>query len=117
MENVIRVLAHITPGPAWLPGKAVWEQGPAVQAHLAYMRDRYDAGALLVGGPLGGGMSGMALLEVADLGVALAFAAADPGVAADVLAYEVAEVLPYFDVWSGVRSGGTTRELRTEPSL
>ena len=46
----MRVLTRITPGPAWLPGHAVWGQGPAVQAHLAYMRDRYDAGSLLDGG-------------------------------------------------------------------
>ena len=71
------VLTRITPGPAWLPGHAVWGQGPAVQAHLAHIRDRYDAGSLLVGGPLRSGMAGMALLEVTDLDAAHAFAAAD----------------------------------------
>lgn len=105
----MRVLARITPGPAWLPGQPVWGQGSAVQAHLAYMRDRHDDGALLVGGPLRSGMAGAALLEVADLDVAQAFAAADPAVAADVLTYEVAELLPYFDALSGVRHSATTR--------
>lgn len=100
----MRALARITPGPAWLPGHPVWEQGPAVRAHLAYMRDRYDDGALLVGGPLRSGMAGMALLEVADLDVAHAFATGDPAVAAQVLTYEVAELVPYFDALSGVRS-------------
>ena len=113
----MRMLARINPGPSWLPGQTVWEQGPAVEAHLAYMRDQYDAGALLVGGPLRSGMSGMALLEVADLAEAFAFAAADPAVAAEVLAYELVEVLPYFDVFSGVRSGSTTRDRGTEASL
>lgn len=113
----MRVLANITPGPSWLPGQAVWGQGPTIQAHLAYMRDRYDAGAVLIGGPLRSGMAGMALLEVADLDVAHAFAAADPAVAAEVLTYEVAHVLPYFDAFSGVRSGGATRERRKEASL
>lgn len=42
------------------------------------MRERYDAGVLLVGGPLRSGMAGMALLEVADLEEAHAFATADP---------------------------------------
>jgi uncharacterized protein YciI len=107
----MRVLARITPGPAWLAGRHVWGQGPAAAAHLAYMRDRFDAGTLLIGGPLQDGMSGMALLEVADLHAARAFADADPGVAAEVLTYEVAEVLPYFDAISGVRSAATTREL------
>lgn len=108
----MRVLARITPGPSWLPGRDVWGQGPAVQAHLAYMRDRYDAGALLVGGPLRSGMAGMAMLEVADIEAAHAFATADPAVAAEVLAYEVAEVLPYFDAFSGARSGTGTREVQ-----
>jgi uncharacterized protein YciI len=104
------VLASITPGPAWLAGLPVWDQGPAIAAHLAYMRDRFDAGTLLLGGPLQDGMSGMGLLEVADLHAARAFADADPGVAAEVLTYEVAEVLPYFDAISGVRNAATTRE-------
>jgi uncharacterized protein YciI len=113
----MRVLARITPGPSWLPGHTVWEQGPVVQDHLAHMRDGYDAGTLLVGGPVRSGMAGMALLEVENLDDALAFAAADPAVAAKVLAYELAEVLPYFDALSGVRSGGNTRETPTEVSL
>lgn len=105
----MRVLARITPGPAWLPGQPVWGQGRTVQDHLAYMRDRYDDGALLVGGPLRSGMAGMALLEVADLDVAQDFAAADPAVAAEVLTYEVAELLPYFDAFSGLRHAAMTR--------
>jgi len=112
----MRVVARITPGPSWLPGHDVWGQGPAVPAHLAYMRDRYDDGSLLVGGPLHSGMAGIALLEVADLDAAHAFAAADPAVAAEVLTYEVAEVLPYFDALSGVRSGGTARDVGADAS-
>lgn len=112
----MRVLARISPGPSWLPGRAVWAQGPAVAAHLGYMRDRYDDGSLLVGGPLDSGMAGMALLEVADLEAASALAAADPAVAAEVLVYELAQVLPYFDVLAGVRSEGTRREVRTRVS-
>lgn len=105
----MRVLARITPGPAWRPGQPVWGQGRAVQDHLAYMRDRYDDGALLIGGPLRSGRAGVALLEVVDLDVAQDFAAADPAVAADVLTYEVAELLPYFDALSRVRHGAMTR--------
>jgi uncharacterized protein YciI len=75
------------------------------------MRDRYDDGTLLVGGPLRSGMAGMALLEVGDLEAAHAFAAADPAVAAEVLAYEVAEVLPYFDALSGVRHSALPRAV------
>ncbi len=105
----MRVLARITPGPTWRPGRTVWEQGPSVAAHLEYMAARYADGSLLVGGPLRDGMAGMALLDVADLDVARALAASDPAVQADAMTYEVAEVLTYFDVFSAVRSAGATR--------
>lgn len=52
----------------------------------------------------------MALLEVTDLDAAHVFATADPAIGAEVLTYEMAEVLPYFDALAGVRSGGTTRD-------
>ena len=107
----MRMLARITPGPTWRPGRTVWEQGPAVAAHLEYMRTRYADGSLLVGGPLRDGMSGMALLDVADLDVARAFAASDPAVQADAMTYEVAEVRTYFDVFSAARSAGATHAL------
>ena len=99
----MRVLARITPGPTWRPGRTVWEQGPAVSAHLDYMRDRYADGSLLVGGPLRDGMSGMALLDVADLDAACAFAASDPAVQANTMTYHVEEVRAYFDVYSAMR--------------
>ena len=105
----MRVLARITPGPTWRSGHTVWEQGPAVAAHLEYMRARYDDGSLLVGGPLRDGMSGMALLDVADLDVARAFGASDPAVQAGAMTYEVAEILTYFDVFSATRSAGAKR--------
>ena len=104
----MRVLAHINPGPAWRPGQPVWGQGSAVQAHLEYMRDRYDDGTLLVGGPLRSGLAGMALLEVANLDLAQDFGAADPAVAAEVLTYEVAELLPYFDALRGLHHRAMT---------
>lgn len=113
----MRVLARITPGTAWLPGRTVWEQPPVVLAHLGYMRDGFDAGVVLVGGPLRSGMAGMALLEVADLDAARAFAAVDPAVAADVLTYEVAEVLPYFDSLSSLRSDAITGHVPVQGSL
>lgn len=91
------------PCPTWASGRTVWEQGPAVSAHLDYMRDRYADGSLLVGGPLRDGMSGIALLDVADLDAARAFAASDPAVQANTMTYDVAEVRTYFDVYSAMR--------------
>lgn len=104
----MRVLARITPGPTWMPGRTVWEQGPAIAAHLRFMEAQYADGALLVGGPLRDGRSGMALLDVADLDVARALAAADPAVQAQAMTYEVAEVLTYFDAFGAARMTGAS---------
>jgi uncharacterized protein YciI len=108
MEEILRVLARIVPGPAWLPGKSVYQQGLPIQAHLAFMRTQFDKGTLLIGGPSATGLSGFAVLDVADLGAAKSLALADPGTAAGVLAYEVHEWHPFFDVVSGVRDDGST---------
>ena len=102
----MRVVAHITPGPAWLAGRSVYEQGEPIGAHLRFMRARFYDGSLLLGGPTRDGLSGLAVLEVPDLDAALAFAAADPGVAADVLVYDVHELVPFFDA---IGAGGAER--------
>jgi uncharacterized protein YciI len=103
----MRILARIVPGPAWLPRKSVYHQGLPIHAHLAYMRAQFDQGRLLMGGPSAAGMSGFAVLDVADLGAAEALALADPGTAAGVLAYELHEWRPLFDVISGARDDGS----------
>jgi uncharacterized protein YciI len=104
MESIMRVVAHIAPGPAWLPGRSVFEQGKSIAAHRSFMQAMYDDGTLLLGGPARDGMSGLAVLEVPDLATARALAAADPGVVADVLVYDVHELLPFFDVLGDGRS-------------
>ena len=104
----MRVLARIVPGPAWLPGKSVYRQGLPIEAHLAFMRTQFDKGALLMGGPSAKGMSGFAVLDVADLSAAESLAQADPAVAVGVLAYELHEWHPFFDVVSGARDDGST---------
>jgi uncharacterized protein YciI len=93
----MRIIAHIAPGPNWLPGRSVYEQGEPVRDHLRFMQARFDDGSLLLGGPARDGLSGLAVLEVPDVEAAQAFAAADPGVAADVLVYEIRELVPFFD--------------------
>jgi uncharacterized protein YciI len=100
----MRVVAHIAPGPAWLPGRSVFEQGKPIAAHLSFMQALHDEGTLLLGGPARDGMSGLAVLEVPDVATARELAAADPGVVADVLVYEVHELLPFCDVLGAGRS-------------
>lgn len=96
----MRVVAYITPGPAWLAGRSVFEQGKPVEAHLRFMQALFEDGTLLLGGPARDGMSGQAVLEVPDLETALEVAAADPGVVTEVLVYDVHEMVAFFDVLS-----------------
>ena len=114
----MRVVAHISPGPRWLSGKSVYGQGALIEDHLDYMCQRFDDHSLLLGGPMAGGMSGLALLEVPDRAAAYDVANADPAVAGAVLVYSIEEFVPFFDVVSGVRAGRPTaeRHLRQQPA-
>jgi len=109
MEDIMRIITHIHPGPAWLAGTTVFDQGPVMSAHLAFMRARFDEGTLLVGGPLATGESGFALLEAADLTTARNLVDQDPAAQADVVVYELHQLLPYFDAISGARARRISR--------
>jgi uncharacterized protein YciI len=108
----MRVIARIGPGPAWQQGKSVFEQGDPMLRHLHYMRDRYDDGQLLLGGPYTEDAGGLAVLDVADMAAARALAVGDPAVAAGVLGYDLSELVPYFDAFVGTRSDGSLAGLR-----
>jgi uncharacterized protein YciI len=113
----MRIIARIHPGPAWLAGRTVFEQGPVMNEHLAFMRARFDDGSLLICGPLATEASGLALFEAADLTTARNLVGQDPAVQADVLVYELHQLLPYFDALSGARANGAaTDQARRAPT-
>ena len=107
MRKYIALIGH---GPQWLEGKTVYEQGPPIEAHLVAMRDRFDAGELLLGGPFDQG-GGIAVLDVPDEATARALMDADPAVQAGVLVYEIKALRPVFDAADGVRAEGTVTHL------
>jgi uncharacterized protein YciI len=109
-EDTMRIVAHIHPGPAWLAGNTVFEQGPVMDEHLAFMRARFDDGTLLVGGPFATEESGLALFEAADLTTARHLVDQDPAAQAGVLVYELHRLLPYFDALSGARAQGAAKD-------
>ncbi|WP_458237628.1 YciI family protein [Pseudomonas sp. P5_A2_2] len=92
MQDIRYVVFH-KPGPAWLPGKSMFEQ-PGVRDHVAHYRKWLDAGKLELGGPhldtTGGGMmvpiAGVSEDEVTR------FASEDPAVKSGTL---LAEVRPW----------------------
>jgi uncharacterized protein YciI len=91
-RDVRWVVLHL-PGPAWQPGKSLFEQ-PGVREHVEHYRQLLAAGKLALGGPhldaRGGGMmipaAGVAEAEIRQ------FAADDPAVRSGLL---VAEVRPW----------------------
>jgi uncharacterized protein YciI len=111
----MRYVALIGHGPRWIAGKPVWEQGPPIQAHLASMRDRYDEGRLLLGGPFMDPSGGIAVLDVEDEAAAVALMEADPGVQAGVLVYTLHAMRAYFDAFSGTRTERSAAELGADP--
>lgn len=104
----MRCIALIDRGPSWLEGRSVYEQGRPIEAHLASMGVRYDAGTLLLGGPFVSGTGGIAVLDVGDEAEARSVMDADPAVRAEVLVYRLEVVRPYFDAYSATR---TTEEV------
>jgi uncharacterized protein YciI len=110
-EQAMRYVALIGRGPRWIADKPVWEQGRPIQEHLAAMRDRYDEGRLLLGGPFTDPSGGIAVLDVEDEAAAVALMEADPGVRAGVLVYTLHAMRAYFDAFTGLR----TEQSATEP--
>jgi uncharacterized protein len=110
----MRYIALIGRGPRWVADKPVWEQGRPIQEHLAAMRDHYDEGRLLLGGPFMDPSGGIAVLDVEDEAAALALMEADPGVQAGVLVFTVHALRAYFDAFTGTRTERSVAELKAE---
>ncbi len=97
----MRSLVILSPGPNW-NGQPLHKQDRAVfRPHLIRMRDLYDKGVLLFGGPGRDEVRGMALLETATAAEASDLMRDDPAVLAGVLTYEVIVLEPYFDAFAG----------------
>jgi uncharacterized protein YciI len=83
------VVVH-TPGPAWKPGVAAFEQD-GLQLHVAHYAQLLKQGKLVMGGPFLDAKSGG--IMIAEPGVPdqelRAFAAADPAVQSGLLSFEV----------------------------
>ena len=89
MRDVRYVVFHL-PGPAWVPGKSLFEQ-EGVREHVSHYRKLLDAGKLAYGGPhpdeRGGGMMiPTAAVSEEEL---RAFAAQDPAVQSGLLRFEI----------------------------
>jgi uncharacterized protein YciI len=106
----MRCVALFQHGPNWKRGRSVYQQGPPIEAHLSTMRQRYEEGSLLLGGPFERG-GGIAVLEVADEGAAVDLLAADPAVAAGVLTYTLHPMTAFFDAFASVSTESSVAAL------
>ncbi len=98
----MRFVALLNPGRAWIEGEGVSGQDRAVMlAHLHAMRQRYDEGSVLFGGPFRTAEGGIVLIEAPGRLDAKSILDRDPAVGAGVLDYTLMEVRPYFDAISG----------------
>lgn len=92
MKEPRYVIFH-SPGPAWQPGKSLFEQDGVLE-HVNHYRQLHGEGRLCMGGPfLDGAGGGMMISEEGVSEQALfAFAQADPAVKSGLL---VAELRPW----------------------
>ena len=81
-------------GPAWLSGKPVSAQ--PLRPHGAYMKQLFDAGPLLAGGPMPGVDGGLAIVRADSLEAAKAIFAADPAITGGVMVGDVHPWTPVF---------------------
>jgi len=93
MRDVRHVVFH-TPGPNWVVDKPFFEQA-GVQAHVAHYRKLHADGKLEFGGPFLDKAAGGMMISVPGVPYdeLVAFANADPAVAAGLLRAEVREWL------------------------
>lgn len=74
---------HYAPGPAWLPGRPVFEQ--PLQAHLAYLKTLHQQGRILAGGPYADHSGGLVILTPTKREEAEKVFRADPAVNAGIM--------------------------------
>lgn len=94
-ETPILFVIHYAPGPNWLSGRPLSEQG--LERHGAYMRELAAQGELLVAGPLSTSEGGLVILRADTLSAATARMQADPAVQEGKFIGAVSEWRPMID--------------------
>ncbi len=69
--------------------------------HLHAMRQRFDEGSVLFGGPFRSSDGGIVLIEAPCRTDARQIIESDPAVSAGILDYSLHDIRPYFDAISG----------------
>jgi uncharacterized protein YciI len=85
----MRTLVILSPGPNWIEGPLEKQDRAVFWPHLIRMRELYDEGTLLFGGPARTGGDGIAILETASGEEATELMRGDPAVQAGALTFAV----------------------------
>lgn len=103
----MHTIGHIHHGPAWKPGVPVTAQGEPMEQHLQYMKDLFDRGALILGGPYDSAHGGIAVFVAETFAEAQRLADDDPAHQAGVIDYRLEPLRTVFDAAGGLdRSQG-----------
>jgi uncharacterized protein YciI len=116
-SEVHRFAVFFRPGPNWQDGVSIFDQ--PLDAHLAYLRNLYERGAVVAAGPLADSWGGLTILQARDKETVRELVAGDPSVIEGVL---VAETHPWDPIaWdlggtdSLLYETGPLRMERSEP--
>ena len=88
-----RFVIYYTPGPSWEADKPFSQQD--LRDHGAYMKQLYDRGQLVSGGPFTDDSGGLAIIHAEDHTQAQAILDADPAIISGVFS---GRVHPWFSV-------------------
>ena len=103
----MHTIGHIHHGSAWKTGLPVTAQGEPMERHLQYMRELFDRGALILGGPYGSIPGGVAVFATDTFAQAQRLADGDPAYQAGVIGYRLEALRTVFDAAGGLdRSEG-----------
>ena len=98
----MRYVALLSPGPAWMEGKPIAEQDRSLLgAHLYRLRQAYDQGVVIFGGPFLSGFESVVLLEAGSRAEAEHFIGNDPAVAAGLFNTRLEQVRTVIDGFAG----------------
>lgn len=109
----MHTIGHIHLGPAWKPGVPVTAQGEPMEQHLRYMKELFDRGSLILGGPYDPDRGGIAVFDTETFAEAQSLADGDPANQADVIGYRLERLHTVFDAVGGVDRSDALGALMT----
>src|SRR6267378_2525022 len=97
----MRYISIMSLGPNWENSEQEGSRDTTNRAHYNHMKNLYDQGTLVLGGPFKRAPGGIHVLECSSKAAAEDLLAGDPGVKAGLFTFEVRELFTMFDALAG----------------